>query len=508
MNACWSISVVILCFFLQSSLLLHDCLSFPQEPSTSIHPTLKMKSTALQSHDSSSMGSMKVHFIFLIHGWMGNELEMGYIETSIRKQMTSNMNIVVYKPKCNVGKTFDGIELGADRLVQELSTFITHHVARTTTTSEKVVASLSIVGNSLGGLYARNLISKLPLKFTTTTTVQPVQVELIPMLFVTTVTPHLGCSQHTYVKIPRWLEGMIGRLFRRTGRDLFAANDDGIIYQMSTQSHYLVPLQQYKKRVAYSNAFQTDFQVPTATAAFLSPSSTYLHQYQSPSKHTHPNDIVATFLTQPNNNKMDTTFLEQVDTTTQMSILLDSLGWTKVFIDLRPHVPTYNAASSSNDNNDDDQTNETYSNPSLPKDKLNNGDKQLDNHNNDDIDEESTPMVSETGTTTTNNNGKKKCTREIWEQVVQERSSSSSSSSDSKNQGIWFTSQELQSYMSTSQNLHFPTGHSILIANTKNDFQAKFNAKGRPVVDYFVSELLKDILHYTYQHNENNHNHS
>jgi hypothetical protein len=88
-------------------------------------------------------------------------------------------------------------------------------------------------------------------------------------------TPHLGVAGHTYFPIPRSAEIGIGKAMGQTGRDLFRLSD--LIYTMCTCPTYLDPLRSFRKRIAYANAYKTDFVVPTNTAAFLNPDSTYPH---------------------------------------------------------------------------------------------------------------------------------------------------------------------------------------------------------------------------------------
>ena len=55
-------------------------------------------------------------------------------------------------------------------------------------------------------------------------------------------------------------------------------DENNLIFEIGTNYEtFLKPLSQFKKRVTYVNAFQTDFQVPTSTAAFLSDDSTHPH---------------------------------------------------------------------------------------------------------------------------------------------------------------------------------------------------------------------------------------
>lgn len=48
---------------------------------------------------------------------------------------------------------------------------------------------------------------------------------------------------------------------------------------MATSPRFLRPLAAFKKRIAYANAFGTDFPVPGSTAAFLDLDSDYPHYF-------------------------------------------------------------------------------------------------------------------------------------------------------------------------------------------------------------------------------------
>lgn len=63
--------------------------------------------------------------------------------------------------------------------------------------------------------------------------------------------------------------------FRETGRDLFRMSK--LVKTMCTCPSYLKPLRSFRKRIAYANAYRTDFVVPTSTALFLNHESTYPH---------------------------------------------------------------------------------------------------------------------------------------------------------------------------------------------------------------------------------------
>jgi hypothetical protein len=256
-------------------------------------------STEIESLDS---GMLHTHLVILVHGYKGTERDFAYLESTMKRQAHPDANFIIYRSSCNHGKTFDGIENGGKRLALEIQEEL-----------QKIegLVKLSFVGHSLGGLYSRYAISLLD--FTTRVT---------PTIFCTTTTPHLGCCNHTYIPIPRWAETTVGSLMADTGRDLFCMNS--IIQQLGTTERYLNPLRSFKTRIAIANAFATDILVPASTAAFLSQQSTYPH------------------LTLPKNERyvlaLRTDFQENYDRE-DVSQSLDSLGWLKLFLDVRDSIP-------------------------------------------------------------------------------------------------------------------------------------------------------------------------
>lgn len=268
------------------------------------------------------------HLIVLVHGWMGNAQEMEYMKKSLEREATKHpsQKFVVVSPVVNEGRTHDGIAAGGERLAEEVSRLVAQHQDD----GENSMTTLSFVGNSLGGLYSRFALSKLDFG----------EQNVTPMVFATTATPHLGVSRHTYVPLPKWGEYLVAYVLRPTGRDLF--NVSPIVEELAFEPKYTVPLQQFQQRIAYANAFCTDFQVPTCTAAFLCPDSPHVHTtVASKSGETTSND---------DNDESDKHFVLRVETqhdptitATQsartMGHALDSMGWKKVFCDMRDKIP-------------------------------------------------------------------------------------------------------------------------------------------------------------------------
>jgi len=450
------------------------------------------------AHLSANVGDIRRHFVFLVHGWLGNEMEMSYIAGALEKAIPSspssggdddlaeNDAIVVHKVSCNNGKTADGIAAGGTRLADEIIATIKSHLGQSkgeaegkgeaVANSERVAedegepglegegedadenenedeglvernengaelekssdevqhVTFSIVGNSLGGLYARYALSILPSQLGS--------IVMHPNVFCTTATPHLGVASHTYVPIPRVAERVIGRGMGLTGRDLFRLDpldgeDRDLIYRMSTEDAFLGPLSKFEKRIAYANAFRTDFQVPTDTAAFLSTLSAYPHRLAR----TYKEKFVATILHTETHDwrKFDTIFREpsmEHDILT-MSTKLDSLGWTKVFIDVRERIPM--------------------------------------------------PSVQLPGM-------RRRSSRSELNEFVAERRESGAFNET----GVLIESRELVTLMNPTERLHFPLGHTVMVANSKSDWYARLNEQGKPVMDMLATELVQDMLRF------------
>jgi hypothetical protein len=49
-------------------------------------------------------------------------------------------------------------------------------------------------------------------------------------------------------------------------------------------------------------------------------------------------------------------------------------------------------------------------------------------------------------------------------------------------------------YCRVTNRLHFPLGHTVLVANSKNTFYSNLNAAGKPVVDRIATDMLHEIL--------------
>jgi len=186
-------------------------------------------------------------------------------------------------------KTFDGIELGGKRLAQEIRSLLDQH---------KSVKKISMVGNSLGGLFCRYAAKELFLQNEGTLA------GASPVRFITIATPHLGVRNSSFLEdklgwpLPDELKRIVARLFTTTGRDLFSLDSesqtDTLLYKMATDKAFLGPLSAFRARRLYAN-LDNDFVVPLSTAAFMNSSESNKMRYQY--GHIRKNSFVATILT-------------------------------------------------------------------------------------------------------------------------------------------------------------------------------------------------------------------
>eukprot|EP00751_Fragilariopsis_kerguelensis_P010827 CAMPEP_0170773062 /NCGR_PEP_ID=MMETSP0733-20121128/9167_1 /TAXON_ID=186038 /ORGANISM="Fragilariopsis kerguelensis, Strain L26-C5" /LENGTH=325 /DNA_ID=CAMNT_0011115413 /DNA_START=560 /DNA_END=1537 /DNA_ORIENTATION=+ len=249
--------------------------------------------------------------------------------------------------------------------------------------------TLSLIGNSLGGLYSRYALAELYYN----NKHQQWHNKIIPLVFCTTSSPHLGSSQETFIELPRWLEPYVGTVMKQqTMDDLFGSNNSTIVMDMCTRSEslndhsssslsddknmnsnenrinnnhrdYLYPLEQFQKRIAVASAYNTDFLVSVSSAGILSSDSNSVHYHQNPDY----NDTTC-FMTDTGTGttrlmkNIDYVTL-QVTTGTKSNTStnttkegasndnnhsrkscvdsLDQLGWHKIFLDARKIMPSW-----------------------------------------------------------------------------------------------------------------------------------------------------------------------
>lgn len=140
----------------------------------------------------------------------------------VKESSETRHDIVVHCPTCNENRTTDGVEKGGERLLEEMlmtirSTMMAQRKDSDSNTMLKQV-TVSLVGNSLGGIYCRYSIARLVER--TNNMVLDKAFKLHLRVFCTTATPHLGLSKHTYFPIPRAAEVGMAHTMGDTGKDL------------------------------------------------------------------------------------------------------------------------------------------------------------------------------------------------------------------------------------------------------------------------------------------------
>ena len=221
-----------------------------------------------------SLSSSK-HLIVLVHGLMGNERDLEYLGD----RLSAVGDCVVLRSASNANyKSLQGVRLGAERLIEEI---------REVKKAHKDLEKISFVGNSLGGIFCRYALKLL--SYHTKEGEKMLYLDeknsLLPLMFITIATPHLGVRDNLYIEdriqrllrneklaIPTILKRAAGKALGASGIELFLDDKqnitDALLVDMAHKEEYLKPLRMFKVRVLYSN-LDNDFVVSLNTAAFL-----------------------------------------------------------------------------------------------------------------------------------------------------------------------------------------------------------------------------------------------
>lgn len=395
-------------------------------------------------------------------------------------------DIVVHAAVSNEKKTADGVKQGGERLVEEMVTVIRQEMYKRQQDRERLREqqanskdgsgfckydddeetirdiTVSILGNSLGGIYSRYAIAKLAERCDKVKLDGDGHYDILYVLdgsyrirfnvFCTTATPHLGLADHTFVPIPRTAEIGVAHAMGDTGRDLFRLND--LMKEMATSDEFLEPLGSFRKRIAYANAYGTDFPVPVHTAAFLSESSAYPHHFY---EDVNEDDrlvvdehgfVIATLHTPPKSkfaSDEHNAHLNQNDTDelVHMSTSLDALGWKKVFIDVRKEIPKI----------------------TIPKNILRLTTKDNGSNHESSETEEGRPPDA------------------IIEPIHR-----------LKEKGVAASKEVALAVKGDDSVFHWPLGHNMIVAFSRSRLSSYMNKAGRPVVDFLATQLVQDIF--------------
>lgn len=198
---------------------------------------------------SSEALSSPQHLVVTVHGLSGFASDLAYVGRQLESESKGEM--VVLACRCNEGRTFDGLAKGGSRVAHEVSRYSRENPG---------LSTISFIGNSLGGLYARYALKDLHENGSIA--------GLRPAAFVTTAAPHLGVRSALYTPVLSPLAALLAPagFVSRSARD--AIRQTQILRDM-VEEPFLAPLRAFRARRAYA-ALKGDFMVPFDSALFTS----------------------------------------------------------------------------------------------------------------------------------------------------------------------------------------------------------------------------------------------
>lgn len=248
-----------------SSFLLHNI--------ASLRVLLPSKSATISSQDDSlttSTTSTVTHLIVLIHGLNGAPSDLQYLAQQLSQALPAGSTHCHCTAVNSTSRysTHDGVDVGGQRVYDDIVSVI-----QRLKQSGSALQYISVVGHSLGGLYARYAITQLHAHNSYT------QCSIQPLVFLTLATPHLGIYELHWVM--QWgasyVIGQTGKqLVLKDGSTVQSDSDSSVsasatqplLLQMST-GHHLTALQQFKHHILYSN-ITGDLSVGYCTASLRS----------------------------------------------------------------------------------------------------------------------------------------------------------------------------------------------------------------------------------------------
>ena len=180
----------------------------PDPARLGLHP----RSTLAIDGPASAPAGSPTRLFVLVHGLGGTPEDLTCLERNILLgARREGVAALVLKPGCNVlARSFDGVRAGATRVADEIRAVVAAH---------PTLVDVSLVGNSLGGLYARYAAALLFDERAGTIA------GLRPDAFLTTATPHLGVGPFGYLGLfPSPMRAVVGPALGATTRELTLAD--------------------------------------------------------------------------------------------------------------------------------------------------------------------------------------------------------------------------------------------------------------------------------------------
>ena len=185
-----------------------------------------------------------MHLIVCVHGMHGNASDFDCLRQVITTQIPDDT--VVYAIKCNESDTGDGIRRGGERAADEVEHQLSTYGAQN-------VHDMSIVGHSLGGLYARYMITVLHSR------PKSIYHAIRKRRFITLAAPHLGATYHfhahaissTLKMVTSWIRPSLPT----THRELLLCDEPQILHTMATSPDFLKAWSEFESTILYSNVW-------------------------------------------------------------------------------------------------------------------------------------------------------------------------------------------------------------------------------------------------------------
>jgi len=216
--------------------------------------TLPYEHGAHQKADSTAR-----HLVVLVHGLSGKPEDMGKIEELMRKDAAvGQRGVLIHATDVNVGRTTDGVRNGGKRVAGDIVGMVRKYPS---------LEKISIVGFSLGGVYARYAVADL-FDIETKTVAG-----LKPILLMTVASPNLGVRNFgVYRKVPKEIHWLSKVVAGQTGMDVMlrdrGVTGDPVLVEMTDDSSalpFIASLRAFQKRVLYGNC-RNDMMVNFGTA--------------------------------------------------------------------------------------------------------------------------------------------------------------------------------------------------------------------------------------------------
>ena len=200
------------------------------------------------------------HLCVLIHGLWGNPVHLNHLRETLQNQYPEDRLHVLVAKSNSDSHTYDGIELGGERITNEIEQKI-----QELESNGAELSKISIAGYSLGGLIARYAIGLLYKN--------GVFEKLQPVNFTTFATPHLGVRTPTTGWKGAFWNNLGSRTLSTSGRQMFLIDsfrDTGrplLATLADANSIFMRGLRMFKNKSLYANTIN-DRSVPFYTASF------------------------------------------------------------------------------------------------------------------------------------------------------------------------------------------------------------------------------------------------